>query len=137
MAKEIDNVSDSWQNCSPGTLGRVVRRVTISKRRRNAFKTIAVIAPLLLLVALSFQFYATQDIGCGKASGMFTAYLDNQLTEPEQKQFDRHLAGCAKCTRALESLKESRSTVGVKVSSGVIHTQLLISKFCPQNLPAD
>jgi anti-sigma factor RsiW len=51
-------------------------------------------------------------MSCDRTDSVLHAYFDNELDPVSASEFERHLAECAECTKALEPLKSLRSSIG-------------------------
>ncbi len=48
---------------------------------------------------------------CDDSRSFLHAYLDGELDAPRSAEFERHLEGCASCTRAMEAQESLRSSI--------------------------
>jgi len=59
-------------------------------------------------------------MNCRSAESLFSAFLDDELTQAERRHFESHLLGCRRCSQSIRELKGAMALVGEAVSASAI-----------------
>lgn len=63
-------------------------------------------------------------MNCRSAESLFSAFLDDELTQAERRHFESHLLGCRRCSLSVRELKGAMALVNEAVSASVAETSL-------------
>lgn len=61
-------------------------------------------------------------MNCRSAESLFSAFLDDELTQAERRHFESHLLGCRRCSQSVRELKGAMALVTGAVTASVVET---------------
>lgn len=61
-------------------------------------------------------------MNCRSAESLFSAFLDDELTQAERRHFESHLLGCRRCSQSVRELKGAMALVSEAVTASAIET---------------
>ena len=61
-------------------------------------------------------------MNCRNAESLFSAFLDDELTQGERRHFESHLLGCRRCSQSVRELKGAMALVNDAVTSSAVET---------------
>ncbi|HEY6573167.1 MAG TPA: zf-HC2 domain-containing protein [Candidatus Eisenbacteria bacterium] len=61
-------------------------------------------------------------MNCRSAESLFSAFLDDELTQAERRHFESHLLGCRRCSQSVRELKGAMALVNDAVSVSAAET---------------
>ncbi len=61
-------------------------------------------------------------MNCRSAESLFSAFLDDELTQAERRHFESHLLGCRRCSQSVRELKGTMALVNEAVTASAVET---------------
>ena len=61
-------------------------------------------------------------MNCRSAESLFSAFLDDELTQAERRHFESHLLGCRRCSQSVRELKGAMALVTEAVAASAVET---------------
>ncbi len=61
-------------------------------------------------------------MNCRNAESLFSAFLDDELTQGERRHFESHLLGCRRCSQSVRELKGAMALVNDAVTASAVET---------------
>lgn len=61
-------------------------------------------------------------MNCRNAESLFSAFLDDELTQGERRHFESHLLGCRRCSQSVRELKSAMALVNDAVTATAVET---------------
>jgi anti-sigma factor RsiW len=61
-------------------------------------------------------------MNCRNAESLFSAFLDDELTQGERRHFESHLLGCRRCSQSVRELRGAMALVNEAVTASAVET---------------
>ncbi len=112
--------AEAWTACSPGTLGRLSRRIRGQRQQQSAIR---VAAPLAMIVLVTLGVWSANrpaalhesnygGLTCQQVETNMQQYTVSQLPPETQRALAEHLAHCPHCQKKMKTMQRDEMPIG-------------------------